>query len=124
MVANSAEADVMVWKRAELLQQLRSNQEKALRILELLGTRLRHQIEGRRDNPPVSLAARILVDSSHHGALPVDMQWLSRQCGIGGHAFQDIMSSWERAHWITTDPEKGCLAVKDHDHLMAQIGMP
>jgi hypothetical protein len=114
----------MVWKRAELLQQLRSNQEKALRILELLGTRLRHQIEGRRDNPPVSLAARILVDSSHRGALPVDMQWLSRQCGIGGHAFQDIMSSWERAHWITTDPEKGCLAVNDHDRLMAQIGMP
>ena len=124
VVANSAEADVMVWKRAELLQQLRSNQEKALRILELLGTRLRHQIEGRRDNPPVSLAARILVDSSHHGALPVDMQWLSRQCGLGGHAFQDIMSSWERAHWITRDPEKGCLAVKDHDRLMAQIGMP
>lgn len=124
LVANSAEADVMVWKRAELLQQLRSNQEKALRILELLGTRLRHQIEGRRDNPPVSLAARILVDSSHRGALPVDMQWLSRQCGIGGHAFQDIMASWERAHWITTDQEKGCLAVNNHDRLMAQIGMP
>jgi hypothetical protein len=124
VVANSSEADVMVWKRAELLRQLRSNQEKALRILELLGTRLRHQIEGRHVNPPVSLAARILVDSSHRGALPVDMQWLSRQCGIGGHAFKDIMLSWERAQWIKTDQDNGCLAVNNRDGLMAQIGMP
>ena len=124
IVANSTEADVMVWKRAELLQQLRSNQEKALRILEMLGTRLRHQIEGRFFSPPVSLAARILVDSSHRGELPVDMQWLSRQCGIGGHAFKRIMSSWEQAHWITTDHDKGWLAVNDRDGLMAQMGMP
>jgi hypothetical protein len=95
-----------------------------LRILELLGTRLRHQIEGRHVNPPVSLAARILVDSSHYGQLPVDRQWLSRQCGIGGPAFEAIMSSWEQAHWITTDPDKGCLAVNDRDGLIAQIGMP
>ena len=124
VVANSTEADVMVWKRAELLQQLKLDQERALRILELLGTRLRHQIEGRRSNPPVSLAARILVDSSHNGELPVDMQWLSRQCGIGGRVFQDIVNSWEREHWITTDPDKGCLAVNNRHELVARIGMP
>jgi CRP-like cAMP-binding protein len=124
VVANSNEADVMVWKRTELLQQLRMDQERALRILELLGSRLRHQIEGRHCNPPVSLAARILVDSSHCGELPVDMQWLSRQCGIGGHDFHDIVTSWERAQWITTDHDKGCLAVNNREELMAQIGMP
>ena len=124
VVANSGEADVMVWKRAELLHQLRSDRESALRILGLLGTRLRHQIEGRHSNPPVSLAARILVDSSHRGKLPVDVQWLSRQCGIGGHVFRNIVSSWERAQWITTDPAKGCLAINNREKLMAQIGMP
>ena len=124
VIANSNEADVMVWKRAELLQQLARDRGRALRILELLGTRLRHQIEGRRNDPPVSLAARILVDSSHNGELPVDMQWLSRQCGIEGRVFQDIMSSWEREHWITTDPDRGCLAVNNRDELTAQIGMP
>jgi CRP-like cAMP-binding protein len=124
VVANSNEADVMVWKRAELLQQLRRDRGRALRILELLGTRLRHQIEGRRSDPPASLAARILVDSSHNGELPVDIQWLSRQCGIGGRVFQNIMSSWEREHWITTDPDRGCLAVNNRDELTAQIGMP
>jgi hypothetical protein len=85
---------------------------------------LRHQIEGRFYNPPASLAARILVDSSRCGELPVDMQWLSRQCGIGGPTFQDIMSSWEQARWITTDQDKGWLAVSDPDGLMAQMGMP
>ncbi len=124
VIASSNEADVMVWKRAELLQQLARDRGRALRILELLGTRLRHQIEGRRNDPPVSLAARILVDSSHNGELPVDMQWLSRQCGIEGRVFQDIMNSWERAHWITTDPDRGCLAVNNRDELTAQIGMP
>jgi CRP-like cAMP-binding protein len=124
VVANSIEADVMVWTRTELLQQLRSNQERAMRVLELLGTRLRHQIEGRHVNPPASLAARILVDSSHCGKLPVDMQWLSRQCGIGGHAFRDIMSAWERARWITTDQDKGSLAVSNRERLLAQIGAP
>jgi hypothetical protein len=124
VIASSNEADVMVWKRAELLQQLARDKGRALRILELLGTRLRHQIEGRRNDPPVSLAARILVDSSHNGELPVDMQWLSRQCGIEGRVFQDIMNSWERAHWITTDPDRGCLAVNNRDELTAQIGMP
>jgi CRP-like cAMP-binding protein len=124
VVAHSAEADVMVWKRSELLHQLQSDRERVLRILELLGTRLRHQIERRYDNPPVSLAARILVDSSHYGKLPVDRQWLSRQCGIGGSAFEAMMTSWEQARWITTDPDKGCLAVNDWEGLMAQIGMP
>ena len=124
IIANSNEADVMVWKRAELLQQLRSDQSRALRILELLGTRLRHQIEGRSHNPPVALAARILVDSSHYGELPVDMQWLSRQCGIEGRVFQNIVSTWERERWITTDPAKGCLAVSNRREIMAQIGMP
>jgi CRP-like cAMP-binding protein len=124
VIANSNEADVMVWKRAELLQQLRLDQERALRILELLGTRLRHQIEGHRSSPPVSLAARILVDSSHNGELPVDMHWLSRQCGIGGRAFQDIVHNWEREHWISTDPDKGSLAVNNRRELMARIGMP
>jgi len=124
IVANSNEADVMVWKRTELLQQLRLDQDRALRILELLGTRLRHQIERRRNNPPVALAARILVDSSHNGELPVDMQWLSRQCGIGGRVFHNIVSNWEREHWITTDPDNGCLAVSNRRELMAQIGMP
>ena len=124
IITNSIEADIMVWKRSELLRQLRSDQERALRVLELLGTRLRHQIEGRVPNPPVSLAARILVDSSHRGELPVNMQWLSRQCGIGGHVFQDIMASWEQEHWITTDHDRGCLAVNDREGLMAQIGAP
>jgi len=124
VVANSNEADVMVWKRTELLQQLRLDQDSALRILELLGTRLRHQIERRRSDPSAALAARILVDSSHNGELPVDVQWLSRQCGIGGRVFQNILSNWEREHWITTDSDKGCLAVNNRRELMAQIGMP
>lgn len=124
VVANSVEADVMVWTRRELLQQLRSNQERALRVLELLGTRLRHQIERRHINPPASLAARILVDSSHCGKLPVDRQWLSRQCGIGGHAFQDIVSAWEQAQWITADRDSGSLAVSNQERLLAQIGAP
>jgi hypothetical protein len=54
----------------------------------------------------------------------VDMQWLSRQCGIGGRAFQTIVSSWEQARWITTDHDRGCLAVNDREQLAAQIGMP
>jgi CRP-like cAMP-binding protein len=124
IVANSIEADVMVWKRSELLEQLRSDQDRALRTLELLGSRLRHQIEGHSTNPPASLAARILVDSSHEGELPVDMQWLSRQCGIGGNVFQDIVSSWEQARWITTDHENGCLAVNNREGLLAQMGAP
>lgn len=124
VVAHSAEADVMVWTREELLRQLQSERDSVLRILELLGSRLRHQIEGRQEDPPVALAARILVDSSRHGALPVDRQWLSRQCGIGGSAFQDIVAAWERARWITSDPDKGSLAVNDREGLMAQIGMP
>lgn len=124
VIANSNEADVMVWTRAELLQQLRSDQTRALRILELLGSRLRHQIEGHPHNPPVALAARILVDSSHQGELPVDMQWLSRQCGIEGRVFQNIVANWEREHWVTTDPDRGCLAVNNRHEIMARVGMP
>lgn len=124
VVAHSAEADVMVWTRSELLQQLQADRTSALRILGLLGSRLRHQIEGHHENPPVSLAARILVDSSHYGALPVDMQWLSRQCGIGGPPFREIVAAWEQARWITSDPAKGSLAVNDREGLMAQMGMP
>jgi CRP-like cAMP-binding protein len=124
IAASSMEADIMVWKRRDLLEQLRHDQDRALRVLELLGTRLRHQIEGRLPDPPVSLTARILVNSSHRGELPVNRQWLSRQCGIGGNTFQDIMASWEQARWITTDPDNGCLAVNDRERLLAQIGTP
>lgn len=124
VVAHSNEVDLMVWTREELLQQLRDDQEKALQILTLLGQRMRHQIEGHPLDPPLALAARILVDTSRQGAYSVDMQWLSRQCGIGGDTFNRLLTNWEDRQWIAADRRKGRLVVKDHLSLVRQIGMP
>jgi hypothetical protein len=123
-VAYSNEVDVMVWTREELLQQLRASQDKALQVLELLGARLRHQIEARKTTPPVSLAARILLDTSRQGKLPVKADWLSRQCGIGGHDFDNMLRMWEQRGWIRIDQPNGRVFVDDHRSLGTQVDMP
>lgn len=114
----------MVWTREELLQQLRASQEKALQVLGLLGARLRHQIEARQTDPPVSLAARILLDTSRQGKLPVRADWLSRQCGIGGQDFNQMLHVWEQRAWIHIDQTSGRVFVDDQRSLDAQVGMP
>ena len=124
LVAHSNEVDVMVWTREELLQQLRASQDKALQVLELLGARLRHQIEARKTAPPVSLAARILLDTSRRGKLPVKADWLSRQCGIGGEDFDNMLRLWERRAWIHIDQPNGRVYVDDHRSLGTQVDMP
>ena len=124
LVAYSNEVDVMVWTREELLQQLRASQDKALQVLELLGARLRHQIEARKTTPPVSLAARILLDTSRQGKLPVKADWLSRQCGIGGDDFDNLLRMWEQRAWIHIDQTKGRVFVDDHRSLGTQVDMP
>ncbi|MGD8241944.1 MAG: cyclic nucleotide-binding domain-containing protein [Desulfobacterales bacterium] len=124
LVAYSNEVDVMVWTREELLQQLRASQDKALQVLELLGARLRHQIEARKTTPPVSLAARILLDTSRQGKLPVKADWLSRQCGIGGHDFDNMLRMWEQRGWIRIDQPNGRVFVDDHRSLGTQVDMP
>ncbi len=123
--AHSNEVDVMVWTREELLRQLRASQEKALQVLELLGARLRHQIEARvHTASPVSLAARILLDTSRQGRLPVKADWLSRQCGISGEHFREVLQTWERQAWIHIDHPDGRVFVDDHQSLDSQVGMP
>ncbi len=123
--AHSNEVDVMVWTRDELLRQLRASQDKALQVLELLGARLRHQIEARKTAaPPVSLAARILLDTSRRGRLPVKADWLSRQCGIGGDHFREMLKVWEQRAWIHIDQPDGRVFVDDYQSLDTQIGMP
>ncbi len=123
--AHSNEVDVMVWTREELLRQLRASQEKALQVLELLGARLRHQIEARTHTaPPVALAARILLDTSRQGRLPVKADWLSRQCGISGEHFREVLQTWERQAWIHIDHPDGRVFVDDHQSLDSQVGMP
>ena len=124
LVAYSNEVDVMVWTREELLQQLRASQDKALQVLELLGARLRHQIEARKTTPPVSLAARILLDTSRQGKLPVKADWLSRQCGIGGDDFDNMLRMWEQRAWIHIDQSNGRVFVDDHRSLGTQVDMP
>jgi CRP-like cAMP-binding protein len=124
LVAHSNEVDVMVWTREELLHQLRASQEKALQVLGLLGARLRHQIEARQTDPPVSLAARILLDTSRQGTLPVRADWLSRQCGIGGQDFHQMLHVWEQRAWIHIDQPSGRVFVDDHRSLDTQVGMP
>lgn len=124
LAAFSNEVDVMVWTREELLQQLRSSQDKALQVLELLGARLRHQIEANTTRPPISLAARILVDTSRQGKLPVKVDWLSRQCGISGANFQTILKTWEERAWIHIDRTSDKVIVDDHRSLAAQVDMP
>lgn len=124
LVAYSNEVDVMVWTREELLQQLRASQDKALQVLELLGARLRHQIEARKTTPPVSLAARILLDTSRQGKLPVKADWLSRQCGIGGDDFDNMLRMWEQRAWIHIDQPNGRVFVDDHRSLGTQVDMP
>jgi CRP-like cAMP-binding protein len=124
LVAHSNEVDVMVWTREELLQQLRASQDKALQVLELLGARLRHQIEARKTAPPASLAARILLDTSRKGRLPVRTDWLSRQCGIGGDDLRKMLRIWERRAWIHVDQPNGRVFVDDLRSLDAQVGMP
>ena len=123
--AHSNEVDVMVWTREELLRQLRASQEKALQVLELLGARLRHQIEAHEPTaPPVSLAARILLDTSRQGRLPVKADWLSRQCGISSDRFRKVLQTWERQAWIHIDHPDGRVFVDDHQSLDSQVGMP
>ncbi len=123
--AHSNEVDVMVWTRDELLRQLRASQDKALQVLELLGARLRHQIEARKSaDPPVSLAARILLDTSRRGRLPVNADWLSRQCGIGGDHFREMLKVWEQRAWIHIDQPDGRVFVDDYQSLDTQVGMP
>jgi CRP-like cAMP-binding protein len=124
LAAFSNEVDVMVWTREELLQQLRSSQDKALQVLELLGARLRHQIEANTTPPPISLAARILVDTSRQGRLPVKMDWLSRQCGISGANFTTILQAWEERAWIHVDQACNKVYVDDHRSLADQVDMP
>ncbi len=123
--AHSNEVDVMVWTREELLRQLRASQDKALQVLELLGARLRHQIEARKAAaPPVSLAARILLDTSRRGRLPVKADWLSRQCGIGGEHFREMLKVWEQRAWIHIDQPDGRVFVDDYQSLDTQVDMP
>ena len=122
--AHSNEVDVMVWTREELLRQLRASQDKALQVLELLGKRLRHQIEARKTAPPVSLTARILLDTSRKGRLPVKADWLSRQCGIGGQSFREMLRVWEDRAWIHIDQPDGRVFVDDCQSLDTQVGMP
>nr|MBL0714251.1 hypothetical protein [Desulfobacterales bacterium] len=115
---------VMVWAREELLRQLRASQDKALQVLELLGARLRHQLEERKTASPISLAARILLDTSRQGTLPVKTDWLSRQCGFGGDDFRKMLQVWEQHAWIHIDQSNGRVFVDDHQSLDTQIGMP
>jgi CRP-like cAMP-binding protein len=124
LAAFSNEVDVMVWTREELLNQLRSSQDKALQVLELLGARLRHQIEADSTPPPLSLAARILLDTSRQGKLSVQADWLGRQCGISTKNFKAILQAWEKRAWIHIDQTTDKVFVDDFRSLSNQVDMP
>ena len=90
----------MIWPRSVFLRQIQSDPERALKLFEILASRLRRNIEGTMQNPVPALLAQILLDASREGALPVNIEWLSRQCGMWMEHLEEIVTGWSERGWV------------------------
>ncbi len=107
VVPYSREVDVIVWSKEVFMNQLRSDAEKATKICQLLGSRLRSQIQKEKKMPlsSISLVRQTLFDASDEGAKKVDTQWLSRQCGLWPERLLKLIEQWEKQNLISLDGE-------------------
>jgi CRP-like cAMP-binding protein/predicted GNAT family N-acyltransferase len=121
VVCHSKEADVMIWTREEFLDQLGANRNTAMRICRILGSRLRLKTGGCRDvKPQESLVARIIIDASRQGKKPVELKWLSMQCGMWLKDMKQMIDSWAEKGLVKyDDPEN--IRLSDSEALRKKI---
>lgn len=105
VIPYSREVDVMVWSKEAFMKQLRGDAEKATNICQLLGSRLRNQIQKEKDIPlpSISTVANTLLDASDEGSKRVNAQWLSRQCGLWREDLPEITEKWQKQNIISME---------------------
>jgi CRP-like cAMP-binding protein len=102
LVAHSEDVDLMVWPRAEILEQLHDCPERALHLCRLLAARLRAALEGPADTS-TALAARLLVGAAGRENQPVDARWLAGQCGLDRQALHSMVLPWAQDRLVAAD---------------------
>lgn len=94
IVCHSREVDVMVWSQEQFIHQLHEDNDKAIKIAKIIGSRLRTVSTGiHHEKPGLELVGWVLLDASRRGRKAVDLNWLAAQTGLWRHEAEALLKS-------------------------------
>ncbi len=121
VICHSKEVDVMVWSREQLFKQLRTDNQKAIQLCQVLANRLRMEVEGyQKDQSHEALVATTMMDASREAAETVDLNWLAGQCGFRVKEMVALIERWH-AEKIVSMPGDRTIEIKDPNGLQKKM---
>ena len=107
VICHSKEVDLMVWTREQFLHQLTTDNSKAIKLCEMLGNRLRMEVEGYSPSGVSdAIVATVMVDASRDGLESVNLVWLASQCGLWPKEMKSLIKKWVDKNLVRYDNEQ------------------
>lgn len=112
VICHSKEADLMVWTKEQLMEQLQSDQTVAMQLCKIMANRLRMEVRGyQKDESHEALVATIIMDAATEAIDEVDLKWLASQCGFRVKEMEALMKRWSNEGIITYDGDHQSIQV-------------